>query len=230
MSIRLVTTSVAGALLLAGLVAAGCGNTTSREPRAPAHADTGAPRRVVVQGVDLTGIGYDRGSATAPVVVVDFSDFGCPYCGQFARETYPSIDKEFVQTGKVFFKYVPFVVGMFPNGKQAARAAECAGDQGRFWPMYERLYAAQPAWKGTIDARPLFARYAAAGNVTSSQFASCYARNDVHPRTARANAAAGRLDVRVTPTFFVNGHLVEGALPLPQFRQLLFIAARETTR
>lgn len=64
---------------------------------------------------DLTGIGYDRGSVTAPVVIIDFSDFGCPYCGQFSLETYPALEREYVTTGKVLFKYVPFLVGMFPH-------------------------------------------------------------------------------------------------------------------
>lgn len=60
-----------------------------------------APRRVVVGGIDLTGVGYDEGSPTAPVVLVNFSDFGCPYCANFARETYPALAAEFVRTGQV---------------------------------------------------------------------------------------------------------------------------------
>lgn len=186
-----------------------------------------APRHVSVQGIDLTGVGYDRGSATAPVVVVDFSDFGCPFCGAFARETYPSIEEEYVRTGKVFFKYVPFVMGMFPNGDQAARAGECAGDQGRFWPMYERLYAGQNDWKHTRDPLSLFQRYATAAGVSAARFTSCYQGQQQHPRTTVANGVAERLGIRATPTFFINGHMLEGALPLPQFRQLLDQVAQE---
>lgn len=85
-------------------------------------------RRIVISGVDLTRVGYDRGRADAPIVVVNFSDFGCPFCGQFERETLPALHREFVETRKVCFKDIPFVMGMFPNGNEAALAAECAAD------------------------------------------------------------------------------------------------------
>lgn len=194
---------------------------------APAASSERSPRRVVVQGVDLTGVGYDKGSPTAPLVVVNFSDFGCPFCGSFARQTEPEIEKEYVQTGKVFFKYVPFVMGMFPNGDQAAHAVECAAEQGRFWPMHDALYANQAEWKKARDPLPAFERYAKGIGLDASRFAKCYAIPDVNPSTMRANIAAGRLGIRVTPSFIVNGKGVEGALPLPQFRQLLDAALKE---
>lgn len=180
-----------------------------------------SPRRVVIAGVDLTGLGYDKGSVTAPVVVVNFSDFGCPFCGSFARETEPALVKEYVETGKVFIKHVPFVMGMFPNGRQAARAAECAGEQGRFWPMHDRLYERQKEWKRSLAPYNLFQQYARAIGLEGSAFAKCYTGDMLHPRTARANEVADRFGVRATPSFVVNGRAVEGALPLPQFRMLL---------
>jgi protein-disulfide isomerase len=205
---------------------------TSRRARAdstpaPDRKPERSTRHVVVNGLDLTGIGYDRGSDSAPVVLVDFSDFACPYCRSFARETEPSIEREYVQTGQVFFKYVPFVVGTFPNGQQAARAAECAADQGRFWPMYQQLYARQSQWKETIYALPVFERFAASLGMDSTQFEKCYSTNHLHPRSKQANDAADALGVRVTPSFVVNGRAVEGALPLKQFREVLDAALRE---
>ena len=208
-------------------------DSATQPVNAPRMAPVGASkpersaRRVVVNGVDLTGVGYDKGSDSAPVVVVNFSDFGCPFCGSFARETEPSIEREYVRTGKVFFKYVPFVVGMFPNGQQAARAAECAADQGKFWPMHDRLYAAQTRWKQTVDPLAAFRQFAISLGMDTARFGQCYAANRLHPRTQRANDAADQLGVRVTPTFVVNGRGVEGALPLPQFRQLLDAAVKE---
>lgn len=178
-------------------------------------------RHIVVEGEDLTGIGYDVGSPTAPVVLVNFSDFGCPYCASFARETYPALAQEFVRTGRVFFKYVPFAMGSFPNGKQAARASECAADQGQFWPMHAALYDEQRIWKNTIRAAPVFAAAAGRLGLDGPAFARCYDSRRTDPRTEGASMLAQRLGVRVTPTFFVNGRRVEGALPLADFRAVL---------
>lgn len=180
-----------------------------------------APRRVVVQGIDLTGVGYDEGDPTAPIVVVNFSDFGCPYCGTYARETHPALAREYIATGKVFFKYVPFVMGMFPNGDKAARAAECAADQGKFAAMHDRLYEEQRAWKRGGEPAQVFAQAATAIALDRPAFDACMRDGKVDVRTAVANDRAMRLNIRATPTFFVDGHQVEGALPLPQFRQLL---------
>lgn len=235
MNLRMLTSLVAAAA--SGALALAC---TDSPPRASAgttqsaagavaasESSVPAPRHISVQGIDLTGVGYDLGSPAAPVVVVEFSDFGCPFCGAFARETFPSLDAEYVRTGKVYFKYVPFVMGMFPNGDQASRAGECAADQGGFWPMYERLYAGQNDWKRTTDPGPIFQRYAAANGLTAARFRSCYDGPGLHPRTLVANDAAGRLSIRATPTFFIDGHMLEGALPLPQFRQVLDQVAQE---
>lgn len=87
--------------------------------------------------------------------------------------------------------------------------------------MYDRLFAAQSEWKGARSPDAVFARYAAGAGLDHSRFAECYGRGEKHPRTSRANDAADRLGVRVTPSFLVNGQPVEGALPLADFRRLL---------
>ena len=189
-----------------------------------------SPRHVIVHGLDLTGIGYDVGSPTAPVVVVNFSDFGCPYCASFSRETYPALAREFVATGEVFYKYVPIGLGMFFNGKQAARAAECAAEQGKFWRMHERLYARQGDWTHMLRALPLFRGEARRLGLDVAAFTRCYDTRATDPRTERGGIIAKRLGLRATPTFYVNGRAVEGALPLAQFRTLLRGVAREAAR
>lgn len=173
--------------------------------------------------LDLRGIGHDVGVPTAPVAVVEFADFGCPYCGQFAREVWPTIRKDYVETGKVRWKYVPFVMGMFPNGSEAARAGECAAAQGEpaFWAMYDRLFQRQPEWKMIRNAAPLFSRFAADLHLDVRAFGACYAADAPRARVSAANDASNKLGVRVTPTFFVNGQRLEGALPLADFRMVL---------
>jgi protein-disulfide isomerase len=190
-------------------------------------ARDGAQARVVVRGVDLTGVGYDRGDPRAPIVMVEFSDFGCPYCAQHARETFPALERDFIATGKVFYKHVPFVLGMFPNGDRAARAAECAGEQDRFWPMHDSVYVHQRAWKRGGEPDALLTRLAGQVVADDGRWAACYAADRRRARTEAANAGARRLGVRATPTFFIDGQLVEGALPLPVMRQGLNALLRE---
>jgi len=181
------------------------------DPREPAIADT----------IDLRKIGYSRGAEDAPVTVYEFSDFGCPFCGMFARGTYPGLHEEFVATGKVRWTYVPFVMGMFPNGAESARAAECAAEQGKFWEMHDLLYAKQNEWKASRSPERLYNGYARELGLDTGRFASCYREDRGGARTALNNRAADALRVRATPSFFINGRLVEGALPAEQFRQVL---------
>lgn len=205
---------------------------TSAAPAAAVVAESGAdgsPAHVELHGVDLTGVGHDLGDPRAPIVMVEFSDFGCPYCAQHATQTLPSLEREYIDTGKLFYKHVPFVMGMFPNGDRAARAAECAGEQDRFWPMHDSVYAHQGDWKRGNDPDAVLGRLARQVVPDGARWDACYDADRRGARTAAASERAARLGVRATPTFFIDGQLVEGALPLDVMRQGLDALLRERT-
>lgn len=134
-----------------------------------------------------------------------------------------------MKPGKVRWRYVPFALGMFPNGEEAARSAECAAEQGgsAFRRLHDLLYARQREWKSVADPAGLFRSYAEAARLDPRRFASCYAGTRADERLRASNNLAEQRGVWVTPTFFVNGHRVEGALPLEQFRTVLTDALRE---
>jgi protein-disulfide isomerase len=99
----------------------------------------GAPT-VSIQGAPA------RGSATAKVAVVEYSDFQCPYCGKFARETFATIEERYITSGKVRYVFRHFPLDdAHPKAFKAAEAAECANQQGRFWEMHARLFDNQQA-------------------------------------------------------------------------------------
>ncbi|HEU5208821.1 MAG TPA: thioredoxin domain-containing protein [Longimicrobiales bacterium] len=177
--------------------------------------------------IDMRTLGYSHGPDDAPITVYEFSDFGCPYCAKFALETYPELHREFVTTGRVRWTYVPFVMGTFPNGGEAARAAECAGEQDDFWVMHDRLFQGQREWKGSRDAHALFQSYARELSLDVERFASCYREDRGGERLALQNYVADALRVRATPSFFINGRLVEGALPIEAFREILTTLAAQ---
>jgi protein-disulfide isomerase len=153
--------------------------------------------------------------------VVEFMDYGCGYCAKFSAEAFPQLNQEFVSAGRVRWKFVPFVVGMFPNSENAAVAAECAADQGKFLLMSDSLYATRKEWMTTHDPRRVMARLARATRLNEGAFAKCAAGSTAVTRVRRAGVAARAANIRGTPTFFINGQRIDGAIPLPLFRQVL---------
>jgi len=178
--------------------------------------------------IPLEELFHEMAVGDAPVTVVEFSDFGCQYCGQFHRETLPELRRDYIATGKVRWRMVPFVLGMFPNGLEAMRAAGCVAEQDdeAFWAMHDTLFAKQDVWKATRYADQLFRSYAVVAGADADAFTECFDGARASDRVTAANALANRTGVRSTPTFFVNGQLVQGALPAREFRQLLDAALR----
>jgi protein-disulfide isomerase len=189
-------------------------DTQARDRAEPAPAAGG-------ERIDLRRIGYAEGEMDAPVMVVEFSDFGCPYCARFAEDTYPQLRREYIDAGRVLWVYVPFVMGVFRNGAEAAKAGECAGEQDRFGEMKMQIYAGQDEWKTIPDATELFAAYARELALDETRFASCYREDRRGDRTVTHNRTAAALGIRATPSFLINGHLVEGSPPVEQFREIL---------
>lgn len=97
-----------------------------------------------------------RGEGTAKLTLVEFLDYQCPYCGRFTRETLPQIDKEYIQTGKVRYVVMNLPLeGIHKSAFKASEAAACAGEQGKFWEMHDRLFANQQTldqWKSHAEA------------------------------------------------------------------------------
>ena len=171
--------------------------------------------------LDVAGLGYSLGDPDAPIHVVEFVDLGCRECRRFSEETFPSIQEEYVSTGRVYWQVIPYVSGLQPNGEQGARAAECAADQDAFWPMHDALYEHQTEWWTKRRPQRQYKRYAEALDLDTDRFGRCYGGKETEERTAANTEAALRAGVRATPTFFVNGRMVLGALPVELFRTIL---------
>lgn len=172
------------------------------------------------QQADLDGVGYELGAPDAGTTVVEYGDFACGACGQFARDTWPTIKSEFIDTGLVRWKMVPFELG-FRNSDEGARAGECAAEQDMFWPVHDQLYEEQAAWIGERRPKDRLIAIAVDAGVDEAAFRHCYDEKLGEDRTKAANRAARTDGIRGTPTFFVNGFQVQGALPIDAFRELL---------
>lgn len=167
--------------------------------------------------ISLEGYGVERGNAKAPVWIVELADFGCSYCEKFAKETLPVLDSLYTKPGKVYWRFVPFVTGMFSNATEAVEASLCAAQQGRFWEMHDELYRKRKEWMASRGARQLFARMAQGLKLDAAAFGRCVQSTATAQLVARNNALARTLLVRGTPTFVINGEVVPGALPTEVF-------------
>jgi protein-disulfide isomerase len=172
--------------------------------------------------------GYTVGAPDARVTVIEFSDFGCPYCRVFALTTYPALYRDYIATGRVRWRYVPFVMGRFPNGERAALAAECAAepDEAAFWELRTRLYEAQAEWSRSRDADAVLVSLAADVGLDEARFGACLATAAPRARVERSNRMASLGSVSGTPAFFIGPRRVYGALPEEQFRAILDEALR----
>ncbi len=167
-----------------------------------------------------------RGRAEAPVTLVEFSDYQCPFCQRFFTTTLPILMKEYVDTGKVRYVFRDFPLDqLHPQARKAAEASHCAGEQGKYWEMHEVIFRNQRALAG-----PQLAEHAIAVGVEKTKFDECLASGRYAARVARGLTDGAAVGVRGTPTFvvgrtkpgdFVEGTAIRGAHPLDAFRRII---------
>jgi protein-disulfide isomerase len=195
-------------------------------PTQGTREDVDGPTRVpeeqeAQQPLQISQMGYNSGSADAPVKVLEISDFGCGYCRRFHEETFPALTRIYIDPGLVEWKFLPFVLGRFPNGLQAALAAECAGEQDVFFPMQSRLFSDQGAWRNRDEPFEYFYQLAQEEELDVLRFELCLS-NGWRENRVRANNRLGfQAGAQGTPYFLVDGRPIPGALPLDDFRQVL---------
>ncbi|HSA54955.1 MAG TPA: thioredoxin domain-containing protein [Gemmatimonadaceae bacterium] len=187
---------------------------------------TSAPLFAQSAGVSVATLGHDKGEVRAPVHVIEFGDFGCGYCAQFARDSWPVIDSLYVRTGRVRWKYIPFVTGMFRNSREVSEAAECAAEQNAFWTMSDLLFERRREWMASRTPGELIGRYVKELKLDPAAFARCSMSTAARRRIVQNDATAQSLYLRGTPTFFINGRIIPGAIPLEEFRRILDAAGR----
>ncbi len=175
------------------------------------------------------GTSRARGAKDAPVTVFEVGDFQCPFCAQFANESFARIDSAYIRPGKVQWVFINMPLTIHPNAFQAAEAALCAGGvAGKFWPMHERLYAGQAEWERSLDPFPVFLRYARAAGVPEASYAACVRTQRVWPVIMQdaTYAAASRIDG--TPTYIIGQQVVAvGAKSFDDWKAILDKALQE---
>ncbi|MFN2203638.1 MAG: DsbA family protein [Caldilineaceae bacterium] len=172
-------------------------------------------------GYNMAGDEY-KGDIDAPIQVIEFSDFQCPYCRRHAQDAQPTLDEKYVDTGEILWIFKHFPLTIHPQAPAAGVAAECAAEQGKFWEMAEALFNSQSEWS-VSDPNPVLSGVAEDLGLDMEAFSACLDDEEMANRVA-SDTEDGAPFVRGTPTFIIlhdgSGSIVPGALPVDSFTQI----------
>lgn len=185
------------------------------------------PRVIVVDPKIPAGAaeGHLMGKADAPVQVLEFGDFECPACGNFATVTEPDIRTRLINTGVVGFRFFDFPLPQHKNSFTAHLSAACADDQGKFWEMHDRIYAGQDEWSDLLDStmtNPLavFRRYAKELGLDVNTWENCVTTQKYTAKIKGNQAEGTRRNVEQTPTIIIGNKQVN-AVTYDEFKKLV---------
>jgi protein-disulfide isomerase len=191
---------VAAALLIAGLPVASAGQTAGRDPLAS----------------------RSKGAPTAPVTVYEMSDFQCPYCRKHALEVFPTIEREYLQTGKVRWVFINLpLVSIHANALPAAELAMCAARLGKFWPVHDLLFQHQETWAPLKEPGPFLLSLADSVKLPRAPLVKCLESEAARAEIQAEAQGSERAGAASTPTFYIEGGLLTGARPTELWREVL---------
>jgi len=170
-----------------------------------------------------------KGNPDAPVTVVEFSDFQCPFCSRFFEQTLPLIQENYIDTGKIKFVYKDLPLdNLHPNARSAHIAAECADEEGKFWEYHDVLFEKQSEWQrlASSDLDITLSQFAVDLGMELTSFESCMESQDIADEVNQDTLEAARYGATGTPTFFIgteeDGFIkLVGAQPFSAFQNAI---------
>ena len=169
------------------------------------------------------------GDPDAPVTIVEFTDYQCPFCQRHSLETLPRLVAEKIETGEIYYvlKDLP-LDSIHPNAREAAVAARCAGEQDAYWEMHDALFEGQEGWAQVSAPEEAFVDLATSLGLDSDAFSTCLADEKNATAVQTDVDEATSLGADSTPFFFINGFPVPGAQPYDLFDYAIGLAAQGT--
>jgi protein-disulfide isomerase len=155
-----------------------------------------------------------KGPAKAPVTIVEFSDFHCPFCRRVIP-TLTQIESKYGDKIKLVFRDFP-IEGLHPGATKAHEAARCANEQGKFWPYHDKLFAGPPK-----SSPEIFKAFAKELGLDVASFETCFDAGKYQADIKKDIEEGNRVGVTGTPAFFINGRLISGAQPLEAFARII---------
>lgn len=183
---------------------------------------TGGAQAGVAQPNQKVNVGVGNypalGNKNAPIKIIEFADLRCPFCENFYKQTEPQIISDYVNTGKAAFYFRNYAF-LGPASIVAANAAECANEQGKFWAFHNYMYDNQPSETDTsMYNTTTLTNIAGQLGMNTTQFQSCLSSNKYQKSVDGDLADGQKAGVNGTPTLFINGYMLVGALPYSSFK------------
>ena len=191
---------------------AGGGSAPSAAPTPTPSAPAGPAPKVDVSADDDPVKGDDN----APITIIEFSDFECPFCGRFYTQTLPQLEENYIKTGKAKLVFRDFPLSFHQNAQKASEAAECAKDQDKFWEYHDHLFVNQQSLSDSA-----LKGYAKTLGLDTAKFDKCLDSGEKASEVQADFAAGSAAGVSGTPSFFINGVKLVGAQPFAAFQQII---------
>jgi protein-disulfide isomerase len=160
-----------------------------------------------------------RGKKDAPITIVEFSEYQCPYCKRYVDETYVQIWEEYGD--QVHYVFRDYPLPFHPHAQKTAEAARCAGDQGQYWPMHDLLFDERDQWAEKEEITADLSGYASQLGLDQVEFEDCLSSGKQTQAVKDDLALGNKVGVSGTPTFFINGQKLVGAQPFTAFKAII---------
>ncbi len=205
-------------LIILALIVWGLAVAMSKPVIAPGVA-TGSPAPV-------SEVDHVKGPSTAPVTIIEYSDFQCPACENY----YPVVSRLLEESSTtVRFVYRHFPLSQHPNAMPAAMASEAASQQGKFWEMYDLIFKNHSDWTESADPTPTFVGYANTLGLDIPRFIGDLGTSTSKQAIEADSQSGQKAGINATPTFFINGKAINTPSTYAEFKKLIDQATSGST-
>ncbi|MBD3156429.1 thioredoxin domain-containing protein [Candidatus Peregrinibacteria bacterium] len=161
------------------------------------------------------------GSEDAPITIINFSDYQCPFCEKFYTEIFSQLNEDYIQEGTVRYVYRDFPLSIHPQAQYAHYAAECARDQQSYWEMHNKLFEQQEQWTEKENLMEEFNAYAQELNLNKATFEECMSSEKYRDEIAKDRQDALSYGFKGTPTLVVNGTILRGITTYEELQEVI---------
>jgi len=210
---------IPAAIVLAGVIIAVATIYSIKRPSSNTAGDNGKTAALAALP-QISSSDFVLGDQNAAVTIIEYSDFQCPFCGKFFKETESVLREKYIKTGKVKFIYRNFAF-LGQESLWAANAARCAGEQNKFWQYHDYLYGNQSGENQDAFSKDNLKSFAVVLGLDKEKFNACLDSEKYTDLIQKETKAGGESGVQGTPASFINGTLYPGALPIATFTQII---------